>query len=136
MLETAAPWQPELIQALVPVALPSPASPSPLLSGSCSPPTPCQAASALLTGNKTNLTIKSELVLVFFFSPGTCAETAQRRADGVPWLAGESGQEGTAGGGMVAGPARAPLQCESHQGSWERGWEGEPATATLISLQL
>lgn len=56
MLEAMAPWQPEL----VPMALPSPASPPPVPSGSGSPPAPCQAVSALLTGNKTNLAIKSE----------------------------------------------------------------------------
>lgn len=60
MQDIAAAWQPELIQVLVPMALPSPASPPPLLSGSGSSPTHCQAVSALLAGNKTNLTIKSE----------------------------------------------------------------------------
>lgn len=54
-----------------------------LLSGSGSP-TPCQAISALLTGNKTNLTIESKFgCCVFFFSPEICAEMAQQRADGV-----------------------------------------------------
>lgn len=60
MLEAAAPWQPELIQVLLPMALPSPASPPPVLSGSGSPPAPCQAVSTLLIGKKTNLAIKSE----------------------------------------------------------------------------
>lgn len=95
-----------LSSVLVPVALPSPSSPPALLSGSGSPPTPCQAISALLTGHKTNLTIKSKL----FFFPGIFAETAQRRADGAQRLAGERGQECTAGGGMAAAPARALLE--------------------------
>lgn len=71
MPETAAPLQPELIQVLVPMVLPSSASPLPLLSGPHTLPTLCQAVSALLTGNKINLTIKSESVLVF--SLGICA---------------------------------------------------------------
>lgn len=70
-------------KVLVSMALPSPASPPPVLSGSGSPPAPCQAVSALLTGNKTNLAIKSE----YFFFPGICAERAQ-------WWADWQGREG------------------------------------------
>lgn len=50
-------------------------------------------------------------------------------------LAGERGQECTAGGGMVAAPARIPLKLQLRAGNGDcvgRGWERDPATAASL----
>lgn len=50
-------------------------------------------------------------------------------------LTGERGQECTAGGGMVAAPARIPLKLQLRTGNGDcvgRGWEGDPATAAVF----
>lgn len=139
MSETAAPQQPELIRVLVPMALPSPASPPPLLSGSGSPPTPCQAVSALLTGNKTNLTIKSES---FFFSSSFffLGYVLKRLSGGRTECRGWQGREGRSAEPEVGRRQLRPeplwthgRERESHRRSPGRGgcvgrdWEGKPA---------
>lgn len=52
-------------------------------------------------------------------------------------LAGERGQECTAGGGMVAAPARAPLKLQLRTGKGGyvgRSWERDPATAAFLFI--
>ena len=113
MVETAAPRQPELIQVLVPMALPSPASPPSLLSGSGSPPTPCQAISALLTGNKTNLTIKSES---FFFLGYVLKRLSGGRTERHGWQEGEGRSTQLEVGQRQLRP-RAPLELRPRAGA-------------------
>lgn len=52
-------------------------------------------------------------------------------------LTGERGQECTAGGGIVAAPARAPLKLQLRTGKGDcvgRGWERDPATAAFFLI--
>lgn len=52
-------------------------------------------------------------------------------------LAGERGQECTAGGGMVAAPTKAPLKLQLRTGKGDcvgRGWERDPDTAAFLLI--
>lgn len=136
MPETATPWQPELIQVLVPMALPSQTSPLSLISGSGSP-TPCQAISALLTGNKTNLTIESKFgCCVFFFSLRYVLKWLSRGQTGChSW----QGTEGRRAQLKVGRQQVQPEPLWSTSPSWtpgRGGWDREPARAILICVQL